>query len=380
MPLSSQQVTAAIKSGRNHKLGDGHNLYLVTRRGHGFWVYQFRDGKVIRSKGLGSAADVTLAAARRAREAFAVARREGLELAGQARREGKGPLFSKVRDEFLDHNASLWGVGHRQRNRFLLTTYAKALDSTPVNRITPAMVADVLRPIWTGPGDNRGSKLRALIENVINGHVTPNPAAWDMLRIPEHKLELKRAEVKGHTAMPAAAVPAFVMRLDMTDVADRATLFVILTGVRRQEAIGATWSEFDLANKRWMIPAARMKNRKDHFVPLSDPAIACLGEPSAPDAIVFPSRRGGMLGHDALLLSRFGVEYTLHGFRSTLADWAEENGYRTNVIQMFLAHRKKSDDGRALGSQDLAYMRTTLFDERRKLHDTWAAFVTGNRN
>ena len=49
------------------------------------------------------------------------------------------------------------------------------------------------------------------------------------------------------------------------------------------------------------------------------------------------------------------------------------------TIAMVLAHRKKSDDGRALGSQDLAYMRTTLFDERRKLHDAWAAFVIGNR-
>jgi len=118
---------------------------------------------------------------------------------------------------------------------------------------------------------------------------------------------------------------------------------------------------------------------RDHFVPLTDAAIACLGEPGAADAFVFLSRRGGMLGHDALLLSRFGIKFTLHGVRSTLADWAEENGYRTNVIQMFLAHRKKSDDGRALGSQDLAYMRTTLFEERRKLHDAWVTFVTSNR-
>jgi integrase len=380
MSLSSQQVTAAIKSGKSQKLGDGRNLYLVTRRGHGFWVYQFRDGKVIRSKGLGSAAKVTLAAARRAREAFAVARREGFDLANQARREGKGPLFSKVRDGFLDHNASLWGLGHQRRNRMLLTTYAEALDNIPVNRITTQQVANVLRPIWTGPGDNKGSKLRSLIENVINGHASPNPAAWDLLKVSTHQLELKRAEVKHRAAMPAAEVPAFVKRLDMSDVEDRATLFVILTGVRRQEAIGATWCEFDLANRRWMIPAARMKGRKDHFVPLTDAAIACLGVPGAPDALVFPARRGGMLGHDRLLMSRFGTQYTLHGFRSTLADWAEEHGYRTNVIQMVLAHRKKSDDGRALGSQDLAYMRTTLFDERRKLHDAWTTFVMGGRN
>ena len=75
--LRSEQVSDAIKSGVNQKIADGHNLYLVVKNGKGFWVYQFRDGNVIRSKGLGSAARVTPTQARRAREALAVARREG---------------------------------------------------------------------------------------------------------------------------------------------------------------------------------------------------------------------------------------------------------------------------------------------------------------
>src|ERR1700680_4556000 len=54
--LRSEQVSDAIKSGVNQKIADGHNLYLVVKNGKGFWVYQFRDGNVIRSKGLGSAA------------------------------------------------------------------------------------------------------------------------------------------------------------------------------------------------------------------------------------------------------------------------------------------------------------------------------------
>jgi hypothetical protein len=51
--LRSEQVSDAIKSGVNQKIADGHNLYLVVKNGKGFWVYQFRDGNVIRSKGLG---------------------------------------------------------------------------------------------------------------------------------------------------------------------------------------------------------------------------------------------------------------------------------------------------------------------------------------
>ena len=88
--LRPDQVSAAIRSGRAQKIPDGGNLYLVTRNGRGFWVYQYRDGALIRSKGLGSAEDVSPAQARRAREEFAVQRRAGIvgERRGIANRIG----------------------------------------------------------------------------------------------------------------------------------------------------------------------------------------------------------------------------------------------------------------------------------------------------
>jgi hypothetical protein len=102
-----------------------------------------------------------------------------------------------------------------------------------------------------------------------------------------------------------------------------------------------------------------------------------------------------LLGWVSLFL--FGIYYRLHPaletakaamvqvlvwmigtviFRTTLASWAEEAKYRTNVIQALLAHRKADDNARSLGSQDVAYMRATLFEERRALHVAWAAYVT----
>src|ERR1700688_1766173 len=80
--LRAEQVSDAIRRGVNAKISDGHNLYLVVKNGRGFWVYQYRDGAVIRSKGLGSAANVTPAQARRARENFAVALRSGVAAKG----------------------------------------------------------------------------------------------------------------------------------------------------------------------------------------------------------------------------------------------------------------------------------------------------------
>ena len=145
-PLSPREVADAIKSGVNQKIADGHNLYLVVKNGKGFWVHQFRDGKVIRSKGLGSAATVTPAQARREREAFTVARREGLELPGFRFHKPRGDTFAVAADEYLSNHASEWGERHRAALKALVRRHAAALADAP-------------------PGQARTS-------HIVNGHET----------------------------------------------------------------------------------------------------------------------------------------------------------------------------------------------------------------
>jgi integrase len=368
--LRSEQVSDAIKSGVNQKIADGHNLYLVVKNGKGFWVYQFRDGNVIRSKGLGSAARVTPTQARRAREAFAVARREGVQLPGIRPYTPRGDKFAVAANAYLSNHADEWGERHQAGLKALVRMHAGALADVPVNRITTEQVADTLRPIWNGPGNNRGSRLRRLIESILTAkQVEPNPATWARLR---ELLSKKIADVKPKAAMAAKDVPALMATLG-DDVESRALKFVILTGVRRKEALDARWREFDLANRVWIVPGERMKMKRDHAVPLTDAVIACLGPPGADDAFVFPSRRtGGMLGHDALSMREHGA--TLHGFRSTLSTWAEEQddgrAYPRAVIKAVLAHGK----GDAVTA---AYLRSELFEARRKLMEHWSRFTTG---
>ena len=52
--------------------------------------------------------------------------------------------------------------------------------------------------------------------------------------------------------------------------------FAILTAARSGEVRGATWDEFNLTEKRWTIPATRMKSGKEHLIPLSAPAVAVI--------------------------------------------------------------------------------------------------------
>ena len=62
-------------------------------------------------------------------------------------------------------------------------------------------------------------------------------------------------------------------------------------------------------------------------------------------------------------------EATIHGFRSSFRDWAEEcTGYSSHVVEMALAHAIS-------GAVEKAYRRGDLLEQRRKLMSAWAAFA-----
>lgn len=77
-----------------------------------------------------------------------------------------------------------------------------------------------------------------------------------------------------------------------------------LTFFRTRELIGACWEEFDFEARRWSIPAARMKMRTPHIVPLSDQAIEVLEllrTISGHEQLVFPGEQNpgkAMSKHD----------------------------------------------------------------------------------
>jgi integrase len=276
--------------------------------------------------------------------------------------------------------------------RSLAAKYIPAkFKAKPVTALTAEDVRDVLtgkddkgEPIWTGTGPNRGNRLRLLMCSVFASKgVHPNPALWEKgAPLPELMPDTDKHVVKHHDAMPFAEVPAFMATLG-DSIEDRAGRFVILTGVRRKEALAAKWGEFDHKARLWTIPAARMKvkDNGDHKVPLSDAAIAALGKPGADAAYVFTNQAGGPLDDSHAALDKTWVPsgYTLHGFRTSFATWAEEQDsgrrFPARVIDAALAHAKKDAKGER-NEVTAAYQRSKLFEARRELMDAWANYAT----
>lgn len=154
----------------------------------------------------------------------------------------------------------------------------------------------------------------------------------------------------------------------------RALELTILTALRTGEVIGARWREFNLQSKLWIVPAERMKAKREHRVPLSDYVIKLLAALPQENDFLFPGERCGKpLSNMAMLqtLNRLDrSDVTVHGFRSTFRDWAaERTNFQNHVVEMALAH--------TIGDKvEAAYRRGNLFEKRARLMDAWAEFAT----
>jgi integrase len=247
------------------------------------------------------------------------------------------------------------------------------------------LVLACVQPIWNAKNATANRVLRR-IKGVldfarVNGwRDGENPAAWDGNM--KHALPAPGsvASVKHHAALPFPQVHDFVIQLrQQPGVAARALEFLILTAARTGEVIGARWDEVDLANKRWVIPAARMKTGKktgkDHRAPLCDRAIAILKALPRESDFVFPGwQQGEPLGPSALDKQRKRMgrsDCVVHGFRSTFRDWAaERTTYPNHVVEMALAHSIGNAVEKAYRRGDLLAQRAALMADWQKYIDT----------
>jgi len=105
--------------------------------------------------------------------------------------------------------------------------------------------------------------------------------------------------------------------------------FIRLT-TRSGEGRGASWGDVDLTQGVLKTTADRMKARRPHRPPLSGAALALLKTldpgPSRGTAFISLSPSGSGLLSEAALRKLMAItcasEFTLHGFRCGLRDWA----------------------------------------------------------
>jgi integrase len=384
MPLTEHQIKAAKAQERPYKLTDAEGLsLLVTPSGGRLWRLRYRYGGRESMIGLGSYPATSLKLARERRD---VARAQ-LE-AGQnpssvkaEARDRQGVTFEALATEWLSRQS--FTAKTRSKAEWMLDDLVVPhLGARPINELTAPEILAVLRRI-----ESRG-KLE-----------TCHRTKWRIGQIIRYAVATGRAErdptgdLKG-----ALTAPKTVNRRAITAPRRFGELLLAIDGytgqgptwaamklaplvfVRPGELRAAEWSELalDSDNPEWRIPAARMKMKEEHIVPLARQAVEVLRDLQAltrRGTFLFPSLRTSTrpISENTLnaALRRLGFgkdEMTAHGFRATASTLLNESGVAPDLIELQLAHAERN-------KVRAAYNRAQRLAERRQMMQRWADYL-----
>jgi integrase len=374
--LSATKVKALLDKPGRYSDGDGLLLF-VRSPGQASWVARVQHNGKRRDYGIGSAKLYGLSEARD--RAWEVRRALADGRDPRTLWERPAPLlqtFREAAEAFLKHREGKVGEKRQKQDKAQLAVHAyPALGRLQVQSIDAERIADCLRPIWTTKRDT-AQQVRSLIVRTLS-YARPDAGDFEEALSKAVSMRLPKQPPQGNfKALPYQDVPALMERLtSKTGIAALALRLLILCASRSGEIRGATWNEVDFGRGVWTIPAARMKTRKAHRVPLSTQALGVLGEAKAirRSDHIFPNGTGEALSDMALTktLRDMGMDCTAHGFRSSFRDWAaERTSVGDDVAEAALAH--------AVPDKVIAAYKRTTFDEmRRELMDAWGRFATG---
>jgi integrase len=383
--LSATKIGRLMKPGRH---GDGGGLYLqISKTGVKSWIFRYEINGSEHFMGLGPLRAVDI---RQAREGARVARaclarkadplQERARVATEKKKtklNGCRKAFNECAVEYIEHHKNGWkSVKHRKQWESSLKAYALPIGKMFVDEIDTAHVLRVLQPIWLTKTET-ASRIQKRIERVLSWATAckyragDNPARWDG-HLQEILLKPSRIKaVRHHPSLPYQEIREFFRCLNAQEgIGARALEFLILTTCRTSEALHARWQEIDFTRRTWTIPPERMKNGRQHRIPLSDGALKILRALQGHPDWVFPNMKQDNPAYGSVMLDMLGkmgrTDITVHGFRSTFRVWAaEQTGYAQEIVKMALSHKQAS-------AVERAYQRSDLFERRRGLMRDWA--------
>lgn len=389
MPMTERQIRALQPAERIYKVYDRKGLYLqVTPKGVKAWYYRYRTGGTEKKAGLGQYPAVTLADAREKADDLRRMVREGIdpmtERRNSKRRAEAAALntLAAVLDRWhLLNHAGLADQTIRVREHHI-RRLKSALGHRPVTELTsPELYRYIIRI-----RDDYGASVapaclslltRALQLAVMEGIIPHNPAR-------ELQGSLPARQHVNHPALPASRIGAFWRELDaysrlhpLTRYALKLTMLIFC---RPGEICELQWTDVDTEKARILIPAERMKKRRDHIVPLSRQVLALLDELkllSGNNRYLFPSdnkSRHARANTLAAAMMRMGYRDIAcpHGFRAMASSTLNEHGFMPDVIERQLAH-VEGNKVRA------AYNRAEYLEERTRMMQWYADFIDEQR-
>jgi len=389
-PLSEIRVRTAKPKDKEYKIFDGGGLFvMVTPSGGKLWHFKYRFDKKEKKLTFGPYPTISLFEARQKRDEARNQLEHGID-PGAVRKAQKQAeteateTFEIIAREWHIKYTPTWAPGHAAKVlRNLERDLFPWLGSRPISEIKAPELLAALRRIESRGALDTAHRVRGIASQIFRyavatGRAERNPATDLIGALPP--------TVDRH--LPSITDPKGVAPLlramdgyQGSFVVQCALRLSPLFFVRPGELRHAEWTEIDLEEAVWNIPAHKMKMKEAHIVPLCRQAIEIL-EALKPltgaSKYVFPSGRSFArpMSENAVnaALRRMGYDQgtmTGHGFRAmarTILD--EVLQIRPDFIEHQLAHAVRDPNGRA-------YNRTAHLDERRKMMQKWADYLDG---
>jgi integrase len=377
--------------GKPQKLFDGGGLYLeVTKSGGKHWKLKYRFGNKEKKLGLGAYPLIPLKEAREKREDAKKMLDKNID-PSLVKLESKNKAFTDTSNtfeaiavEWHDNVKGKWSADYADTIlKRMKADIFPSLGRIPIRNITPPILLNALRRI-----ENRGvfettKRARQYCSQIFRYAVATGRADRDV------SVDIigafKHVRTEHYAALDAKDLPEFLHKLHTNEArlysqTKMAIELMLLTFVRTNELLEATWEEIDFKDRVWTIPAERMKMRKAHIVPLSDRVLEILIELYSANnqwKYVLPGQVSPRkpMSNNTILYALYRMGYkgktTGHGFRAlAMTTIKEKLGYRHEVVDRQLAHAHRN-------SVDAAYDRAQFLDERKVMMQEWANYIDG---
>jgi integrase len=371
--LTDSQVRGA-KAGN---YTDGQNLFLrVSPSSIKTWTFKFKNGLGKSTAiAIGQYPKVGLADARAIKERM-------IELVGQGMHpklalQSDGPVetFGDVAKLFLQlHSQKIKLKDALKREVDVLLP---VLGNMRIADVKPHHVISAIQPtIARGSLVSAGklcTRSRQIVDHAcLMGILSHNQLAQVAKLLPKHKVQHQRALRPDQLGDLMVGLE----NAEISIVTRNLAKWVLLTATRANESSGARWSEIDIENRVWEVPASRMKMAQPHKIPLSDGAMKILEtmQTLKQNDFVFPGRAIHASANPASVTVALGrirpkLSTTQHGLRALFSTYCHERSeFSSDVIEASLSHRI----GNAI---KMSYLRSTYFDKRVELMAWWDAEV-----
>ena len=379
--LTEKEILNAKPKEKPYRLYDDGGLTILVRpQGAKIWQYRYRLNGKQNIYTIGKVGEIETAEARERRDEAKKLVDKGhdpnttkkdLQLAARWQADHS---FERVAREW--YSKQNWAPKHAKNilSRMEKDVF-KVIGRKPINQITARDIVTIIQDIEARGALDVAKRIAqyctqvfdyALVMNLCEHNPASGRGKLIKSRPVQHRPHLKESEL-----------PDFIKGLAKVKT-NRMTLAVrllALTFVRPGELRGARWDEIDWENKLWSIPAARMKMKRDHIVPLSEQALRLFGELKQLTGryeYILPGRKANKPVTDVALIKVVRAltngKGRPHGFRHTASTILNEQGYSSDHIEMQLAH---VEENKVRGT----YNKALYLDARRKMMQDWANYL-----